>query len=86
VSGGEDRPIGHRDTWMGEGGWGRGRGGLRGGLGLRALGGLALVVRGWWAIVELAFAQGDHLGPEPGVRGQHSVMAMAVDTWWRDEA
>jgi len=57
-----------------------------GAVGLRALGGFALVVRDRRAILGLAFAQGDHVGPKPGIRGQHSVIAMAVDARWRNQA
>lgn len=55
-------------------------------MGLRALGGFALVVRDRWAIVGLPFSQGDHVEPKPGVRGKDPVVAMAMDTWRRDES
>ena len=54
-------------------------------MGLWGLRGLEVVVRDR-AIVGPAFAQGDHLGPKLGVRGKHSVIAMAMDTWWRKQS
>lgn len=54
-------------------------------MGLRGLRGLDVVV-GDRAVLGPAFAQGDHLGPKSGVRGKHSVIAMAMDTWWRKQS
>jgi len=55
-------------------------------VGCRGLGGFDLVVRDRRALVGPPFAHGDHVGPKSGVRGKDSVIAMAMDAWWRDEA
>jgi hypothetical protein len=54
-------------------------------LGAAGFGQPGLIVPGQRWIDNLARSLGDHLGTEPGVRGKLSVIAMAMDTGWRNE-
>jgi len=56
-----------------------------GAVGLRGFRGRDVVAR-TRVIAGLAFLQGDHLRPKPGVRRKDAVVSMTMDAWRRDEA